>query len=179
MKDSDILIEIGKFLSDFNIQNLRLSGILYLHRITDQRLGGATIKNLAMFEKLVGKGYIENVILLTTMWSNLISPKDGEKRVQSLTSKGKFWVSMINLGAMHERYDGTNDDAYRIVRMVLNKAPIVLRLQKELASGKKIADTAAGKEVTDRLEKLQAKQAEEIAALREQIAEISQRKMAC
>lgn len=34
--------------------NVRLAGILYLHRIGDNRLGGTAMKNLRMFKKLCG-----------------------------------------------------------------------------------------------------------------------------
>lgn len=176
VSDTDILTEISTYLSGTNTENLRLSGILYLHRITDKRVSGTALRNLSMFEKLVGKHNMGNVILLTTMWGNLPPSEDGETRVTDLTGKGKFWGGMIAAGAKHERYHRTKADAYRIVRLMLKNRPVTLQIQEELARGTKLVDTAAGKEVSERLEEMQAKHAREIEDLKEQLQLVSRRK---
>ena len=96
-KDSDILKTIWQYIST---GGLRLSGLLYLHRITDDRVGGTALKNLSMFQKLVGDHNMRNVILLTTMWGKLQPSDNGEARVKQLTETGKFWGGMIGCGAM-------------------------------------------------------------------------------
>ena len=45
-----------------------LSGILYLHRITDNRMAGTPLKNLQVFQKLCGRDALGKVYLTTTMW---------------------------------------------------------------------------------------------------------------
>ena len=87
-KDSDILKIIWGYIS---VGSLRLSGLLYLHRITDDRVGGTALKNLGMFQKLVWDHNMRNVILVTTMWGKLQPPDIGEARVKELTETGKFW----------------------------------------------------------------------------------------
>ncbi len=176
VSDTDILKEISNYISGTNTENLRLSGILYLHRITDKRVGGTVLKNLSMFRKLVGERNMGNVILLTTMWGNLPQSEDGEMRVRDLTGKGKFWGGMIASGATHERYHDTKADAYRIVKQMLKNRPVTLQIQEELARGIKLVDTAAGKEVSERLEEVQAKHAKEIEDLKEQMQLASQKK---
>ena len=176
MSDTDILREISKYIGGTNIENLRLSGILYLHRITDKRVGGTVLRNLSMFKKLVGEHNMGNVILLTTMWGNLPPSEDGEKRVADLTGKGKFWGGMIASGATHERYDGTKADAHRIVKRMFKNPPVTLQIQEELARGTKLVDTAAGKELSERLEEVRAKHAQEIVDLKEQLQLASERK---
>ena len=166
-KDSDILKTIWEYISS---GDLRLSGLLYLHHITDDRVGGTARKNLGMFKKLVGDHGMKNVILVTTMWGKLQRSDDGEARVKELTKTGKFWGSMISSGATHERYDGTKEDALRIVQMILPKEPIKLQIQQEHENGTRLADTAAGKEVADRLDELKAHHAQELAELKEEIS---------
>ncbi|MCJ1356515.1 MAG: hypothetical protein MMC33_006510 [Icmadophila ericetorum] len=174
MKDTDILRAIGTYLSGSNIENLRLAGILYLHRITDVRMGGTALKNLRMFKTLVGDHNMSNVILLTTMWSNLQPSENGEKRLDELIETHKFWGGMIASGATHERYHGTKADAYRIITPMLENAPVFLQLQEELANGTKLAETTAGKQVNESLELLQVRHAEEMAMLKKEITEASQ-----
>ena len=165
-KDSVILKTIWEYISI----DLRLSGLLYLRRITDDRVGGTALKNLRMIQRLVGKDSMKNVILVTTMWDKLQPTENGEARVQQLTGTGKFWGGMMSSGATHERYDGTRVGAIRVVQMMLNNAPCMLQIQKEHDSGKTLADTAAGKEVFDRLENLRAHHAQEIGDMKEEIS---------
>ena len=129
-----------------------------------------------MFEKLVGERNMRNVILLTTMWGNLPPSEDGEMRVRDLTGKGKFWGGMIASGATHERYHGTKTDAHRIVKRMLKNQPVALQTQEELGRGTRLVDTAAGKEVSERLEEMQAKHAKEMEDLKEQLELASQKK---
>ena len=173
-KDSDILTIIWEHIS--SIKGLRLSGLLYLHRITDDRVGGTAMKNLRMFQKLVGDDSMKNVILVTTMWGKLQPSDDGDARVKQLTETGKFWGGMIASGARHERYNGTGEDALRIIDMMLDNAPCKLQIQQELDHGQSLAHTAAGKEVADRLETLKAHHAEEIAELKKELGLVAQKR---
>ena len=172
-KDSDILKIIWEHIS--SIKDLRLSGLLYLHRITDDRIGGTAMRNLRMFQKLVEDDSMRNVILVTTMWGKLQSSDDGDARVKQLTETGKFWGGMITSGARHEKYDVTGVDALRIIHVMLDNAPCKLQNQEELDHGQKLADTAAGKEVADRLETLKAHHAEEIAELKKELGLAAQK----
>ena len=171
--DSDILKIIWEHIS--SIKGLCLSGLLYLHRITDDRVGGTAMKNLRMFQKLVGDNSMKNVVLVTTMWSKLQSSDDGNARVKQLTETGKFWGGMITNGARHERYDGTPTDALRIIHMMLDNAPCKLQIQEELDHGQKLADTTAGKEVVDRLENLKVHHAEEVKELKKELSLATQK----
>ena len=172
-KDSDVLKIIWEHIS--SIKGLRLSGLLYLHRITDDRVGGTAMKNLRMFQKLVGEDSMKNVVLVTTMWGKLQPSDDGDARVKQLTETGKFWGGMISSGARHERYDGTVEDALGIIHMMVDNAPCKLQIQEELDNGQTLADTAAGKEVADRLETLKVHHAEEIAGLKQELSLAAQK----
>ena len=172
-KDSDILTVIWEHIS--SIKGLRLSGLLYLHRITDDRVGGTAMKNLRMFQKLVGDDSMKNVVLVTTMWGKLQSSDDGDARVKQLTETGKFWGDMITSGARHEKYDGTGEDALRIIHMMLYNRPRKLQIQEELDNGQRLTDTAAGKEVADRLETLRAHHAQEIEELKKELSQVARK----
>ena len=51
--DTDILREIADWLGQVYQNRIKLTGIVYLHRISDVRIGGSGMKNLRMFRKLV------------------------------------------------------------------------------------------------------------------------------
>ncbi|PVI00554.1 hypothetical protein DM02DRAFT_655302 [Periconia macrospinosa] len=53
--DIDTLKIVSSYLSASFANNVRLNGIIYLHRISDNRLGNSGLCNLHMFKKLSGK----------------------------------------------------------------------------------------------------------------------------
>jgi len=52
--DTDVLKDVAFFLSQTYKHTVRLAGIIYLHRITDMRMAGSSLRNLTMFKKLCG-----------------------------------------------------------------------------------------------------------------------------
>lgn len=48
--------------------NIRLTGMVYLHSISETRMKGSHMTNLRMFQKLAGVKNMEHVILTTTMY---------------------------------------------------------------------------------------------------------------
>ena len=116
---------------DFRYQReIKLAGILYFHRITDNRVAGTPLKNLRMFEKLCGKHALGNIILTTTMWDK-IDQKMGEEREKEL--REEYWKSMIKQGSTTIRYGNTRNSAWEILDKVLqsghNRHAVLLQKQ--------------------------------------------------
>jgi len=109
--DTDILTLIVEHLAAAENAKHPLTGLLYLHRITDNRVGGVSRKNMQMFHSLCGNAALKNVILCTTMWSG-VSADVGAEREEELESK--FWQKMIAKGASTTRYDGTPENSREI-----------------------------------------------------------------
>lgn len=109
--DAEILRGIADFLATVYEQRGKLSGILYLHPVTDDRMKGNALKNLAMFKKLIGEPCLKNVTLVTTKWSK-VDKEVGERREQELYDQ--FWKPMVACQATMRRYDGTSKGALDI-----------------------------------------------------------------
>jgi len=171
LKDVDILEIIALYLTNKQSLKIQVSGILYLHRITDDRLGGCAIKNLSLFRGLVGSRNMENVIFVTTMWGELSNKQRGDERLNELTKTNKFWGRMLELGATVDKHDGSRQDGARIINNLLQKTPCTLQIQAEMERGIKLNDTTAGKEVNDRIAVLQAKYERDIKNLKQEVQE--------
>lgn len=91
--DIDIRQEISFVLPQTYEQGINLAGIIYLHRITDVRMQGSSLKNLTMFQKLCGEGFYNHVVLATTMWGRLGKDEqdadEGGKREKELVNTKK------------------------------------------------------------------------------------------
>jgi hypothetical protein len=124
-----------------------LSGILYFHRISDNRMADAPLKNLRMFEELCGKNAFHSVILTTTMWDE-VDEETGEEREREL--KTKYWRTMLDRDSTTSRFLRTRESAFDVIEPLIvaaNKRSSVL-LQDELVDMRKtLPATAAGQEL--------------------------------
>jgi len=147
--DTDVLKDIAFFLSTVYQNNVRLAGIVYLHRITDPRMGGSALKNLYMFQRLCGDRGLSSVILATTMWASLESTDAGQeigrKREEELRMP-QFWGSMVDRGSKIVKHDGTKESAHSIISELVDKGTqVVLDIQVQLVvENKTLDETSAG-----------------------------------
>ena len=97
--DVDVLMEITNWLSESFEKDVKLSGMLYFHRIIDPRMQGSAKKNLLMFQALCGSGQFTSVILVTTMWEN-VAEREGIRRETELEETEEFWGCMVKNGSI-------------------------------------------------------------------------------
>jgi hypothetical protein len=124
-----------------------LSGIIYLHRISDVRMQGSSLDNLRMFRKLCGFEALKNVLLVTTFW-DIVSDAEGRRREQDLASSGEFWGRMIQKGSRMERWSQRSGDeaTKRILSAVVPDAKCALQVQIEIVDqGKKRTETGVAR----------------------------------
>ena len=174
--DREVLEGIATWMSTAYSQDIKLDGVLYLHRITDIRVGGTSLRNLIMFKKLCGNEFYPRVFLVTTMWDRVGKP-EGEAREKELISKSDFWGAMIEGGACAERHYGTRDSAMHILGDVIRnrnaKAPKVLKVQHQMVDdGLRLDQTDAGRQFEAELLKQREKHEREIKEMQEEVKEL-------
>jgi hypothetical protein len=132
-------------LSAQYILGFKLKGIVYLHRITDNRMQGSTMKNLQLFTKLVGEAALSNVVLVTTMWGKVDSGSEEEANSRDSELREEYWGDMIRKGSSATRFDGSKSSAEGILSQLLGKRSVVLQVQEELVDHKmSLNQTTAG-----------------------------------
>lgn len=139
-----------------------LHGVLYFHRISDNRMGGIARQNFSTVMRLIGDKAIQNTVIVTTMWDR-VSNQEGEERLHQLKTSELFFKSAVDEGAPVTVHQRTVDSAQAIIRHLLCKSPVPLEIQKELVDeGKDISETAAGIEVNRQVAALIQEQQKEI-----------------
>jgi flagellar biosynthesis GTPase FlhF len=122
--DAEVLSTVAAFMKSSYEQNVLLSGIIYLHRITDVRMSGSGFRNLNMFKEICGDNFYSNVALATTMWENLsqsqIDNADGNNREQQLLNESKFWKLMAGKGSQVFRHANNRESALHIVTKLVS-----------------------------------------------------------
>jgi len=146
---------------------MKLSGLIYVHRICDVRMGGISSRNFRMFRKLCGDDTLKNVVIVTNMWGEVGQAK-GEMREAEL--KNKFFKPALDKGAQMLRHDNTVESAHNILRHIIQNHPLPLKIQRELVDEKKdIGQTDAAQEVESQIQELVQRHQAEIKTLQEEM----------
>ncbi|KAM0429266.1 hypothetical protein ACHAPT_006480 [Fusarium lateritium] len=147
------LAEMAEFLAIQHVVGVPLLGVLYLHKITENRMTGSSLTYLNLLQSLIGHDALRNVILVTTMWNKLRDQdrREAVQREQELIDK--YWNPMIDKGSYTAQFDGTADSAFALVFQLANKESVVLDIQKQLVDqDRPLLDTSAGTVLARNLE---------------------------
>ncbi|KAG0705709.1 hypothetical protein DFH29DRAFT_996582 [Suillus ampliporus] len=168
--DTDILSMIAAYLSKTYEHGTTLAGVIYMHRISDFKMGDTSKRNFTIFRELCGESSLKNVLIVTNMWSE-VKRETGEARESELASKDKFFKPVLEKGARLLRHEGTLESAHTILHYLINSHPAALRIQQEIVDEHKpIEKTAAGSELRRDLEEQAEHYREEIRNIREDMA---------
>lgn len=162
--DVETLRVLATYLSASYSRNVFIHGIIYLHRIADNRMSGSSKRNIDMFKTLCGYSTYSNVAIATTFW-NQWERQTFVQREAELKDDPAFFGGILSEGARLFRHGefGQNvlqlrDSAHAIVRHVVAQsrlAPIVLLIQHELVDEHKaLEQTAAGVVIAGELAKV-------------------------
>lgn len=143
--DFGVLNRIAEWLTNRYKNGVKLSGVIYTHRITDNRMDGSAIKTLDLFQKICGDDMSPNIRLITTHWDegdvlrHAQVYREREKELREL-----YWKPLIDKGskALRSRNDKTS------VWDIVDSLPLeqrALQIQKEIVDQHMpLQDTAAG-----------------------------------
>jgi hypothetical protein len=125
---------------------IKLHGVLYLHRISDNRMDGIARRDFGMFKHLVGENNFKNVIIVTTMWDR--TPHQyGINNVEQLRTDPSLFKPVLDRGAPMMHHLKIPETAQEIVQRIMTNNPLPLEIQIELVDqSKDISQTAAYKE---------------------------------
>jgi hypothetical protein len=172
LSDVQVLQNIAHWLSTSFRSGIRLSGIIFLHRISDPRLAGSGRRNLMMFKKLCGEKAYQSVVLATSMWSK-VTEEEGERREKELIETPEFWGHMYQKGSQVFRYLNTRESGLDLVKQILElHLEVTLDIQEEIVvNGRDIDETSAAHELNAEIIRERKKHQAELRAMQEQMAE--------
>ena len=146
-----------------------LSGLLFLHRISDDRMTGSPSRVLEIFKNICGEEAFRNVVLVTTMWDD-VPFHVGQKRESELLKNDGYWKPMVAVGARTARSMNTAESAWAIISQFKLEFRRPVLLQRELVDHQKpLGETAAGRPFFRSLEESIATQRERLQTLRKRL----------
>ncbi|KAG9125053.1 hypothetical protein FRC07_009143 [Ceratobasidium sp. 392] len=170
LSDTEILRRISAFLGATYEEGYKLTGIIYLHRITDGRMGGISRRTFKIFRELCGQKTLSNVLIVTNMWSN--PPSNTQiKREKQLRDDTRYFQPAVKAGAqLVRRLRKDTDSAHDIIRMLLDKNEVVMQVQHELVDNKQgFFTTGAAQVLGKELVEMEKRHQEEIAKVKEEL----------
>lgn len=157
-------------------QRTKLHGILYFHRISDNRMGGISKRSFNLFRELCGDMTLKNVVIVTTMWDK-VTLEEGEAREEQLSTNERFFRPALDQKAIMLRHDNTFESARNMIQMIFANHPLPLFVQKELVDDKiLLSETRVGKALTLDLQKSAQQFTDEMRSLQAEIAEATREK---
>lgn len=172
--DAEVLKDVAFWLAAAYKKKTTLAGILYLHRISDQKMQGSALRNLRMFQQLCGSNNLSSVVLATTHWTNLLTgdsipEAQGREREGELMNTDKFWGAMVKRGSRVVRHDGTRPSALNIISSIIDRRQrVVLDIQTQLIDQRRnLDDTTAAQALQSELLEERRKGQERLAELKE------------
>lgn len=130
-KDADVLKLLANWFDVTYRSGTKLSGIIYLHRITDDRMRGSSMRSMRMFRQLCGESFYRNLLLGTTCWS-LIPEDVGKQREMELMTDENFWKGLIGKGAQFVRIPDDGFVAKELIYDLAGLEPMALQIQHEI-----------------------------------------------
>lgn len=170
--DTDVLKMIAAYLQTMHRQEKLLSGVIYMHRISDIRVGGTSRRDFTMFQELCGKEAYKNVLMVTNMWGDV--NEDALAREQELREKDIFFKPILENGALLLRHMNDQESAHKIIQKLTGIDPVVLRIQSELAAVNDVTQTGAFAQLNRELMEQAERNRQELEKLRVELEEAAQ-----
>ncbi|KAI0892436.1 P-loop containing nucleoside triphosphate hydrolase protein [Annulohypoxylon nitens] len=181
--NAEVLRDIVFVLAQVYRHGLSVAGVIYMHRITDNRVSGSSVKNLEILRKLCGLDAFSRVILTSSMWDSIEQDaallQKAFSHEEQLRNTENFWGALIRGGSNVMRWTGDKESALGAISHLVNLREeyggITLKIQKELVDeGTNLDDTEVGKAVQDAFVQALAKHQEDLRDITSQFRQTLQ-----
>ena len=145
--DEQVFESLSTWLKESYENGEYLSGVLYLHRILDDRQDGTNLRNLSIIKKLCGKEKFRNITIASTFWDEE-DDDAAEAREKALKESPDIWGDLAHEYASIERMPAEREKCVDLLVKLAEKDTIYLHVQEETVDENKVAnDTKAAAEM--------------------------------
>lgn len=140
-----------------------LSGLIFLHRISDKGLGHTALSNLCLVQQLCGSHLPAETAIVTSHWDT-VDAAEGTAEETRLLESNDFFGQVIAMGGHLARIGSpTNASVLAIADSIASRRnPMPWQIEREMAIGKTVAQTDAGLYLCKLLRELRGSHTEHI-----------------
>ena len=155
ISSTELFCQLTEWLRNSYNTAQRVCGVLYLHRILDNRMTGSALSNLHLLQMICGEKCYEKIYIGTTFW-DAAGPDLGQRNENILCRNPKYWAELIAKGAKVERI-GTSEESQQLLLRMITTGNVILQLQEEMKANRVLPQqTTAGALVFKDWNQLQA-----------------------
>ncbi|TDL14530.1 hypothetical protein BD410DRAFT_191840 [Rickenella mellea] len=145
LPEAEVLQLMAEYLANLYRKEIKLSGLLYMQRVSIPRVDSQTLRYFRIFQKLCGHANLDHTQVVTTCWTDVEAKVGGAREKEFMNGVFK---PVLDAGGRIVRHDQTIRSAKAILRHVLEKDVVLLKIQSQLVDdGKNLYDTDAGLEI--------------------------------
>jgi hypothetical protein len=179
-RDEETLAILGHLLGVSYANRRYITGIVYLHSISDTGIPGRDKRNIDMLKSLCGQDAYRNIVVASTMWNS----EDFQimlQRENELLSNNNSWLGSVcdpdratyfRHAGMGSGSEEERQSALRIVSHLFqqgNLGPVPLQIQHELVdAGKSLQETQAGQAMLGDIERIRQRLQKRLDELKSQ-----------
>jgi hypothetical protein len=131
--DSETLQELAYWLAAAYERKIQLSGIVYLHRITDNRLRGTAYRGLRALKAMCGDQNLRDVVIATTMWDKVAPEYVSQAFARHEELRKRIHRDMGDHGGRMVALTAGSSDAIGVVEQIIRQeARMTLAFQRQL-----------------------------------------------
>lgn len=147
VEEADIFEALAAWLEKSYRDGQRLKGLLYLHKIIDNRQKGSELSNIRVFRELCGDENLSNVTLGITWWK-LEHETIARSREKVLRETPEFWGEIISKGSRVVRVPQDRFECIQLLLDIAQSKATTLQIQDEMVKeGRSALETKAAKEM--------------------------------
>ncbi|TDL18033.1 hypothetical protein BD410DRAFT_729032, partial [Rickenella mellea] len=117
--DTEVLRLIAKYLVTSRKAGTNLTGLVYMHRISDLKVEVHSRRNFRMFHELCGSNNLTQVVVVTTWWDQ-VDRETARRREEMLRTSETLFKPMVDYGARMMRHELGSDQGFSSAQAVLN-----------------------------------------------------------
>jgi hypothetical protein len=133
------------------LEKYKLDGLIMLHPITMNRVGGTERRRTRLLQKILGEHAYKRIIIATTMWEDMKSEEAMQTRLEGRKAEGGVWGELVGKGTKIVQHQNNQASAHSIIRQIIKTSDKLGKLepllQTELRVNPRVVKTSAGKEV--------------------------------
>ena len=95
-----------------------MQGTIYLHRISDNRMGQVALQSLYAFQEMCAQEALPHIAIVLSMWDD-VTPDIREGRRKALCERERYFKPLIEAGAVASAYDRTAISAHEVIQQCL------------------------------------------------------------
>jgi len=144
--DHKVLKDIAYALCSTYAKNMRLSGILYLHRITSSTFNSTYWRSLDVLKALCGPQSFQAITFVAISWEQIDEPTSSTRENELKNTTEFFRGNLVPNGSYTEMSFANRDSAIAIIEPIIKRQKtFVLDLQKQFVDeGLDLGETVMG-----------------------------------